>query len=366
MCSWRRASNSSPVMPCAHCSSPPVRAHTREEVEEEEEGEETEGFSPARGEHLANTPSRMAFTPGGRQHAALSPIAQEEDDEEEEEETEGGRRSHRTSTAMAEQEDEEEDAPARGYLQPPVTSTPGKEYHVRKTALGGTPLRLAVAPSGDEDDSMSSPQDSEGSFITRVAVRATSAQKEEHGSNVILTPVRRSARKQRQWNTDDCSSVGEQLAGCGYAYQPNKNILYPEDDHDEDNDHDDVNADKPDETTNPSDKTPADTIVGQHTAAAEGKEEEEKGEEEEEKGLERLGESGVQRPVDLNLKRKATASPSPRKSSARTPRGSAKKLPLPASAPSSAQDEVNMKRQMLRAKLAEADSPLPPPSRILP
>jgi len=30
-----------------------------EEVEEEEEGEETEGFSPARGEHLANTPSRM-------------------------------------------------------------------------------------------------------------------------------------------------------------------------------------------------------------------------------------------------------------------------------------------------------------------
>jgi len=72
----------------------------------------------------------QAFTPGGRQHAALSPIAQEEDEEEEEEETEGGRRSHRTSTAMAEQEDEEEDAPARGYLQPPVTSTPGKEYHV--------------------------------------------------------------------------------------------------------------------------------------------------------------------------------------------------------------------------------------------
>ena len=28
--------------------------------------------------------------------------------------------------------------------------------------------------------------------------------------------------------------------------------------------------------------------------------------------------------------------------------------------------QVNMKRQMLRAKLAEADSPLPPPSRILP
>ena len=28
--------------------------------------------------------------------------------------------------------------------------------------------------------------------------------------------------------------------------------------------------------------------------------------------------------------------------------------------------QVSMKRRMLRAKLAEADSPLPPPSRILP
>jgi len=83
----------------------------------------------------------QAFTPGGRQHAALSPIAQEEDEEEEEEETEGGRRSHRTSTAMTEQEDEEEDAPARGYLQPPVTSTPGKEYHVSPNKYHGSPLR---------------------------------------------------------------------------------------------------------------------------------------------------------------------------------------------------------------------------------
>jgi len=32
-----------------------------EEEEEEEEGEETEGVSPARGDHLANTPSRMVF-----------------------------------------------------------------------------------------------------------------------------------------------------------------------------------------------------------------------------------------------------------------------------------------------------------------
>jgi len=36
---------------------------------------------------------------------------------------------------------------------------------------------------------------------------------------VILTPVRRSARKAKQWNIDDISSVSEQLAECGYAYQ---------------------------------------------------------------------------------------------------------------------------------------------------
>ena len=42
------------------------------------------------------------------------------------------------------------------------------------------------------------------------------------------------------------------MCRCGYAYQPNKNILYPEDDHDEDNDNDDTNADKPDATTDPS------------------------------------------------------------------------------------------------------------------
>ena len=59
------------------------------------------------------------------------------------------------------------------------SSTPGKEYSVRKTCLGGTPLRLAVVSCDDDadGDAMCSPKDVEGSFITRVPVRATSAQK---------------------------------------------------------------------------------------------------------------------------------------------------------------------------------------------
>lgn len=327
------------------------------EAEQEEQGAEEEAGSPVRGRDESTLSCRMAFTPGGRLHAALSPIAQEED--EEEEEAEGSRRCSRTSIPAEEEMDEdrdEHDAPARDYLQPPATSTPGKEYHVRKTALGGTPMRLAVAPVNDEDDDLSSPKDSEGSFITRVAVRATSAQKEEHGSSVILTPVRRSARKQKQWNVDDTTSVGEQLAGCGYAYQPNKNIMYPEDDHDDET-LGDGNTSTPYTSTNTlsntSDKTPIDSADEQQAATREGTLEVQEVAAEEEIAA-----------ADLNLKRKAAASPSPRKPTARTPHSSAKKLPV--SAPSSAQDEVNMKRQMLRAKLAEADSPLPPPSRIIP
>ena len=60
---------------------------------------------------MNSTPSRLPFTPGGRARAALSPIPQEE---------------------------EEEAAAGTEYLQPATSSTPGKEFHVRKTCLNRT------------------------------------------------------------------------------------------------------------------------------------------------------------------------------------------------------------------------------------
>eukprot|EP00802_Teleaulax_amphioxeia_P018452 Tamp_18645.p1 GENE.Tamp_18645~~Tamp_18645.p1 ORF type:complete len:209 (+),score=31.49 Tamp_18645:579-1205(+) len=208
---------------------------------------------------------------------------------------------------------------------------------------------MAVASAAAEE--CTSPKDSEGSYITRVPVRATSSQKEEHGSAVILTPVRRSARKQKQWHLDDISSVGEQLAGCGYAYQPNKNIpnlLYPDDE------------------LESSPEAPED---GSGSAAATSASEAVDAMDEDASQWDLVGKAGACRPSVT--KRKALASPSPRK-----PRNTPSRPQKPddqvtgqvtaSSAPGSAQDEVSMKRRMLRAKLAEADSPLPPPSRILP
>ena len=246
--------------------------------------------------------------------AALSPIPQE--GEEEEEAESGGRRS-----VQAEEDEDVERVIGSprgqvGYLQPAVSSTPGKEYLeyvVRKTYLGGTPLRQQMAV-GEEDahEGAEATTTPGGSYITRVPVRATSAQKEEHGSNVILTPVRRSARKQRPHaGGDEDNSVGRQLAECGWAYQPNKNIIYP------------------------------DEMVD--------------AEEEE-------GEEAMQQ--NAELKRKALESPSSsHKADARrrTPRSSAKK-----SDDADGQDDVTLKRRVLRAKLAEADSPLPPPKRLVP
>jgi hypothetical protein len=73
---------------------------------------------------MNSTPSRLPFTPGGRARAALSPIPQEE---EEEDRSDGG----------GEAEEEEEEAGTE-HLQPATWSTPGKEFHVRKTCLNRT------------------------------------------------------------------------------------------------------------------------------------------------------------------------------------------------------------------------------------
>ena len=93
-------------------------------------------------------------------------------------------------------------------------------------------------------------------------------------------------------------------------------------------------------------------------------------------GANGLASGAIRRP--LELKRKAAASPSPRKPTARsyTPRGGGEsaggggragsRSEAPGSTPGSAQDEVTLKRRMLRAKLAEAESPLAPPTRIIP
>ena len=139
-----------------------------------ENGAENEPGSPVR-EMMATTPCKAAFTPGGRLRAALSPIPQEDEDEAEEG---GGRRASSRGSldppkggAAADEEvdgdeGEDEGASASMYLQPAASSTPGKEFHVRKTCLGGTPVRLAVACV--TDDEASSPKTPGGSIITRV------------------------------------------------------------------------------------------------------------------------------------------------------------------------------------------------------
>jgi len=278
---------------------------------------------------MNSTPSRLPFTPGGRARAALSPIPQEE---EEEDRSDGG----------GEAEEEEEEAGTE-HLQPATWSTPGKEFHVRKTCLNRTPLRMP-AGAGAAAEEWASPKDSEGSYITRVPVRATSAQKEEHGSAVILTPVRRSARKSKPWSIEDSSSVSEQLAGCGYAYQPNKNILYPAEDLEDDDDNE--------EGKEAGEAAP----MSSDSMSVDASEEE-----------------GACIHSSAMMKRKALTSPSPRKprnTPSRSQRPTDTSTCCPGSATSAqgcvmSLDEVSMKRRMLRAKLAEADSPLPPPSRII-
>ena len=138
---------------------------------------------------------------------------------------------------------------------------------------------------------------------------------------------------------------------CGYAYQPNKNILYPDEDQ-----LDDEEEEKKEEGAE-----------GEGAAA------------ELENTFEMCGETGVARRSDMKRKALASPSPSPHKPATRnTPRSrgggkvvadtpdASHSLAKKADEPGSAQDEVTMKRRMLRAKLAEADSPLPPPSCVIP
>jgi len=168
-----------------------VMAQAQEEGEEEDAAEGGGGGQQQQGEEEpgcrdraeeepgspvreTTTPSKMTFTPGGRLRAALSPIPQE--DEEESEEA-GGHTSRRGSEAGAADDEEGGEVDegggggrvACGFLQAASTSTPGKEYHVRKTCLGGTPVRLAVAAAlaGGEEE-VSSPVTPGGSIITRV------------------------------------------------------------------------------------------------------------------------------------------------------------------------------------------------------
>ena len=188
--------------------------------------------SPAR---VPTTPGRAAFTPGGR--PALSPIDDGEEEEDEAAEL-GGRKSLRSSLGMPQRvmlasDDLTASKPTEamedsGEMLEAESATPGKEY-LPRTNLGGTPLRRAMLAANVDlvakyPDAETEPTTPGGSIITRVPVRATSAQKEEHGSHVILTPVRRSARKQKPWSVDDISSVGEQLASCGYAYQVQSSV----------------------------------------------------------------------------------------------------------------------------------------------
>ena len=190
--------------------------------------------SPAR---VPTTPGRAAYTPGGR--PALSPIDDGEEEEDEAAEL-GGGKSLRSSLGlgmpqrvMLASDDITASKPTEamehsGEMLEAESSTPGKEY-LPRTNLGGTPLRRAMLAANVDlvakhPDPETEPTTPGGSIITRVPVRATSAQKEEHGSHVILTPVRRSARKQKPWSVDDISSVGEQLASCGYAYQVQSSV----------------------------------------------------------------------------------------------------------------------------------------------
>ena len=106
----------------------------RVRLDDEDEDEECAG-SPERSARDSTTPSRLPFTPGGRARAALSPIPQEE--EEEADEAAGGSGSGSPASpgdgGCGEAQDEEGGA---AYLQPPVSSsTPGKEYHVRKADI---------------------------------------------------------------------------------------------------------------------------------------------------------------------------------------------------------------------------------------
>jgi hypothetical protein len=94
--------------------------------EEETAGSPDRSGGGTGADDMNSTPSRLPFTPGGRARAALSPIPQEEE-EEAGSPGDGG-------------EEEEDEAAAAGteYLQPATSSTPGKEFHVRKTCLNRT------------------------------------------------------------------------------------------------------------------------------------------------------------------------------------------------------------------------------------
>ena len=135
--------------------------------------------------------------------------------------------------------------------------------------------------------------------------------------------------------------------------QPNKNIVYPEEHIPDDAEEEDTAEAAADDTTVSGEQAVELSAEAVGTAAP------------------GIASGAVRRP--LELKRKAAASPSPRKPATRsyTPRSAGKgeggaRSGCKGDAPGSAQDDVSMKRRMLRAKLAEADSPLPPPTRMLP
>ncbi|EKX44789.1 hypothetical protein GUITHDRAFT_109215 [Guillardia theta CCMP2712] len=155
-------------------------------------------------------------TPGSAMRPALSPIPQEE---EEDDEAEGrkqsmeGAQENRTVAAV----------------------TPGG--HRRRTGISGTPMRLShlvqdtisssckkkrARQSQDVAHSSDLNTETSGSIIERAKVRATAAQKEELGTDYVLTPVRRSGRKKSGWSIEDATCIREELMTTGYAYQPNK------------------------------------------------------------------------------------------------------------------------------------------------
>eukprot|EP00960_Hanusia_phi_P051272 760701-Hanusia_phi.AAC.1 len=204
-------------------------------------------------------------TPGSAMRPALSPIPQEEDEEEE---AEGRKQSEEGATALSPGAQAEHVGRRARQPQfnprcchPRGTQTedgdlghPGECRCGRAGAgLTGCQMRLSYLtqdtvsssckkkrPRQSQEVALSTDVNSEtsGSVIERVLllstclllphpsrqakVRATAAQREELGTDFVLTPVRRSGRKKSGWSIDDATCIREELMTTGYAYQPNK------------------------------------------------------------------------------------------------------------------------------------------------
>jgi len=99
-----------------------------------------------------------------------------------------------------------------------VSIAPGSASKGALTPGTRTPGKSEVAALGQEEE------EGYGSVVLRRAVHATSKQRTELGSSVVLTPVRRSARKLEVWSVDTAAGLREELQGTGFSYTPNKNI----------------------------------------------------------------------------------------------------------------------------------------------